>query len=234
MVIIALINPNYIGEIEAALTSFKAELVGVDEKLSTLRHRSPHVTRGLSIAGNGNAPQSLRRGGSTGSSKSSSLSIASSSKIYDVVNPDYDEIPPPPPASTGSTGSSSASDHADHVHHHHQTGSDTMSSMSSPSVTSASSSEASMKRAIALYTYNNANTMEESNIPMEEGEEFLSKTTIFITGYSAADLLFVLFFVVVDDDCDGWTRVRRAIPSQNPNVGDEGFVPTTWIRMVEW
>ncbi len=60
---------------------------------------------------------------------------------------------------------------------------------------------------MALYTYNNAN-MEESNIPMEEGEEFQ----------------------IVDEDCDGWTRVRRAIP--NPEFGDEGYVPSTWIRLI--
>ena len=106
---------------------------------------------------------------------------------------DYDEIPPPPPG-----------DRIDGFTH---PVSDTMSSMSSPSVSSASSSEAGFKRCVALYTYNNAN-MEESNIPMEEGEEFY----------------------VIDDNCDGWTRVRRLIAS--PEYGDEGFVPTTWIRIV--
>ena len=37
-------------------------------------------------------------------------------------------------------------------------------------------------------------------------------------------------FYVIDDNCDGWTRVRRLIAS--PEYGDEGFVPTTWIRIV--
>ena len=140
----------------------------------------------------------LNRGGSTNSSggsvKSSSLSIASSGQVYDVpsasASDDYDEIPPPPPEVLTPPAS------------------DTMSSMSSPSVSSASSSEAGhLKRCVALYTFNNAN-MEESNIPMEEGEEFF----------------------IVDDDCDGWTRVRRVI--SNHEFGEEGFVPTTWIKIL--
>ena len=139
----------------------------------------------------------LNRGGSTNSSggsvKSSSLSIASSGQVYDVpsasASDDYDEIPPPPPEVLTPPAS------------------DTMSSMSSPSVSSVSSSEAGLKRCVALYTFNNAN-MEESNIPMEEGEEFF----------------------IVDDDCDGWTRVRRVI--SNHEFGEEGFVPTTWIKIL--
>ena len=139
----------------------------------------------------------LNRGGSTNSSggsvKSSSLSIASSGQVYDVpsasASDDYDEIPPPPPEVLTPPAS------------------DTMSSMSSPSVSSASSSEAGLKRCVALYTFNNAN-MEESNIPMEEGEEFF----------------------IVDDDCDGWTRVRRVI--SNHEFGEEGFVPTTCIKIL--
>jgi hypothetical protein len=51
--------------------------------------------------------------------------------------------------------------------------------------------------------------MEESQIPMHQGEEFL----------------------LIESDCDGWTRVRRAFP--NPQYGaDEGFVPSTWIEMI--
>lgn len=178
-------------ELEAALTSVRAEHVSVERKLEALRnqrnnHCSPSINR-------------LNRGGSTNSSggsvKSSSLSIASSSgtqQVYDVpcqvasssASDDYDEIPPPPSAP------------------------DTLSSMSSPSVTSSNSSNYDqVRRCVALYTYNNAN-MEESNITMEENEEF----------------------IVVDDDCDGWTRVRRMVA--NPGYGDEGFVPTTWIRMI--
>jgi hypothetical protein len=78
----------------------------------------------------------------------------------------------------------------------------------SPSVSSNSSTDGhGLKRCVALYTYANQN-MEESNIPMEEGEEFW----------------------IVDEDCDGWTRVRRCCA--NPDYGDEGFVPTTWIRLI--
>ena len=197
-------------DLEATLTSIRAEHVAVEERLEALRSRSSPMTS------NGGR---LNRGGSTNSSggsiKSSSLSIASSSRVYDMPRPgasssasdDYDEIPPPPPdtsrliSGSGLTsGSTSGS------------GSDTMSSLSSPSVSSSSSTDGSgsgnaARRCVALYTYNNAN-MEESNIPMEQGEEF----------------------IVVDEDCDGWTRVRRVVP--NPDFGDEGFVPTTWIQTI--
>lgn len=184
-------------ELESALTSVRAEHVAVERKLEALRnqrnqnHCSPSINHRLNRGGSTNS--------SGGSVKSSSLSIASSSgtnqQVYDVpssvcqvasssASDDYDEIPPPPhPA-------------------------DTLSSMSSPSVTSSNSSNYAMeRRCVAIYTYNNAN-MEESNITMEENEEF----------------------IVVDDDCDGWTRVRRIV--SNPGYGDEGFVPTTWIRMI--
>ena len=77
----------------------------------------------------------------------------------------------------------------------------------SPSVSPAPSVDI-IGRCRALYDYNNAN-MEESQIPMNQGEEFL----------------------LIEPDCDGWTRVRRAFP--NPQYGgDEGFVPSTWIEMI--
>ena len=138
---------------------------------------------------------------SSGSMKSSTLSIASSNnRVYDVPSirqsssDEYDEIPAPPPCPPMPDPPCS-------------TNSDTMSSMSSPSVSSNSSTDGQLKRCVALYTYANQN-MEESNIPMDEGEEFW----------------------IVDEDCDGWTRVRRCCP--NPDYGDEGFVPTTWIRLI--
>ena len=81
---------------------------------------------------------------------------------------------------------------------------------SSPSVSPAPSSTDVVGRCRALYDYNNAN-MEESQIPMHQGEEFL----------------------LIEADCDGWTRVRRAFPNpHNPHLGDEGFVPSTWIEMI--
>jgi hypothetical protein len=203
---------GHVREMEAALTSLRAEHVDVEERLEALRSRSPRVASSIGTGSPMTSLARLNRGGSSNSSggsvKSSSLSIASSSRVYDVPSSlntwnqtasddNYDEIPPPPPMPEVVLTPPA---------------SDTMSSMSSPSVSSdsSSSSEGSMKRCLALYTYNNAN-MEESNIPMEEGEEFF----------------------LVDDDCDGWTRVRRAMPNHNPDYGgDEGFVPTTWLRMI--
>ena len=92
-------------------------------------------------------------------------------------------IPPPPPLPTANNWETES------------TGTGSSSNVSMPSICQA------------LYTYSNAN-MEDNNIPMEEGEEF----------------------IVVDDDVDGWTRVKRLNPI--PGLGDEGFVPTTWIRMI--
>lgn len=195
---------SHVNELETALTSIRAEHVAVEERLEALaRSRSPMTSSPMTLG----RQTRLNRGGSTNSSggsvKSSSLSIASSSRVYEVpsekwpnscIEDDYDEIPPPPMPEASS---------------------DTMSSMSSPSVTSSSSSASDasggiggLKRCVALYTYDHSN-MEESNIPMEEGEEL----------------------VVVDDDCDGWTRVRRLMPTSS-QIGDEGFVPTAWIRMI--
>ena len=161
------------------------------EKNTSLKHW--HFIFSLLISGSSN---------SSGSMKSSTLSIASSSnnRVYDVPSirhssDEYDEIPAPPPCPPMPDPPSS-------------THSDTMSSMSSPSVSSNSSTDGhGLKRCVALYTYANQN-MEESNIPMDEGEEFW----------------------IVDEDCDGWTRVRRCCA--NPDYGDEGFVPTTWIRLI--
>merc|ERR1712004_615051 len=92
---------------------------------------------------------------------------------------EYDEIPAPPPCPPMPDPPSS-------------THSDTMSSMSSPSVSSNSSMDGhGLKRCVALYTYANQN-MEESNIPMEEGEEFW----------------------IVDEDCDGWSRSSASVIGQ--------------------
>ena len=87
----------------------------------------------------------------------------------------------------------------------------TMSSMSSASVSSNSSKDGhGLKKCVALYTYANQN-MEESNISMDEGEEFW----------------------ILNEDCDGCTHVRRCYANPaNPDYGNEGFVPTTWIRLI--
>ena len=62
----------------------------------------------------------------------------------------------------------------------------------------------SVRRCVAVYPYEGAG-LEESNIPMAEGEEF----------------------ELVEADSDGWTRVRRADGS-----GEEGYVPTSFIRVM--
>ena len=142
---------------------------------------------------------------SSGSLRSNSLSAGSNvpsadwGNQFSVDEPDppygYEEIPIPPPQ-PGAGGIPLPPPFPD-------SGSDCTGTYS-PSVTS---SEEGFKRCVALYPYDNAN-MEESSIPMFEGEEFF----------------------IVDDDCDGWTRVRRVI--SNHEFGEEGFVPTTWIKIL--
>ena len=62
---------------------------------------------------------------------------------------------------------------------------------------------------IALYPYPcQGEQLQESNIPMAEGEEF----------------------EVVEGDSDGWTRVRKRGTS-GLCVGDEGYVPTSFLQM---
>lgn len=181
----------------------------LESALTSLRAEHVVVEERLEALKNRNQSPILRlqRGSSShssGSIKSSNLSISSSNnqRVYDIPFPNSSDK-----FSSNSDKFSSNSDDYDEIPPPppEVLTSDTMSSMSSPSETST---EPELRKCVALYSYNNAN-MEESNIPMEAEEEFY----------------------VVDEDCDGWTRVRRVVP--NPNFGEEGYVPTTWIRILE-
>ena len=152
--------------------------------------------------------------------KSSTLSIASSSnnRVYDVPSirhssDEYDEIPAPPPCPPmpdWQTNKQAMPDPPSSTH------SDTMSSMSSPSVSSNSSTDGhGLKRCVALYTYANQN-MEESNIPMEEGEEFW----------------------IMDEDCVGFEGLEGCVSSPQGLVAPKrkmqilaarGRIPKFWL-----
>jgi len=71
------------------------------------------------------------------------------------------------------------------------------------SSTSSSSGMTMMKRCEALYDYNESL---ENNIPMVVGD----------------------MFYVIEDDCDGWTRVRRLMPTASGL--DEGYVPSSYLK----
>jgi len=183
-------------QLEDRMTSLKAEHAQVEQNLKNLKERfSPRLPMGSDTR-----HPSFKRGPShsTEGSVASSSDTSSSQGIYDIPNvppipdfeDDYGHIPPPPPPPLPGQDISSMSTRSD-----------------SPSVSPAPSSTDVVGRCRALYDYHNAN-MEESQIPMHAGEEFL----------------------LIEGDCDGWTRVRRA--TSNPQYGDEGFVPSTWIEMI--
>lgn len=190
--------------LEDRMTSLKAEHAQVERSLEELKQRfSPRPPGGGNSSFNRGPSQT-----SSGGSIASSSETSSNQGIYDIPSvPHYDigyvddtddniPPPPPPPPMPGIGGMSISDDNS-------------VSTRSiSPSVSPAPSSIDFVGRCRALYDYSNAN-MEESQIPMHQGEEFM----------------------LIESDCDGWTRVRRAFP--NPQYGaDEGFVPSTWIEMI--
>merc|ERR1719412_1674811 len=63
----------------------------------------------------------------------------------------------------------------------------------------------SVKRCEAMYDYQEC---DENNIPMMAGEKFF----------------------IVEDECDGWTRVKRLMPSSDGF--DEGYVPASYVRIL--
>ena len=63
----------------------------------------------------------------------------------------------------------------------------------------------SVKRCEAMYEYFEC---DENNITMSVGEQFY----------------------IVEDECDGWTRVKRLIPT--PDGYDEGYVPGSYLRLL--
>ena len=63
----------------------------------------------------------------------------------------------------------------------------------------------SVKRCEAMYDYQEC---DENNLPMRAGEKFF----------------------IVEDECDGWTRVKRLMPSSDGF--DEGYVPASYVRIL--
>jgi len=192
---------------EDRMTSLKAEHAQVEHSLEELKQRfSPRPPGGgnSNSGGFNRGPSQTSSGGSIASSSETS----SSQGIYDMPSvPHYDSYvddtddhippPPPPPPMPGIGGMSISDDNS-------------VSTRSiSPSVSPAPSSIDFVGRCRALFDYSNAN-MEESQIPMHQGEELL----------------------LIESDCDGWTRVRRAFPNPQYGGADEGFVPSTWIEMI--
>lgn len=184
------------------MTSLKAEHAQVEHNLQELKQRfSPRPPGGGNSSFNRGPSQT-----SSGGSIASSSETSSNQGIYDIPSvPHYNSYvddtddnippPPPPPPMPGMGGMSISDDNS-------------VSTRSiSPSVSPAPSSIDFVGRCRAMYDYDNAN-MEESQIPMHQGEELL----------------------LIEPDCDGWTRVRRAFP--NPQYADEGFVPSAWVEMI--
>ena len=62
-----------------------------------------------------------------------------------------------------------------------------------------------MKRCEAMYDYLE---VDENNIAMNAGEQFF----------------------IVEDECDGWTRVKRLMPTADGF--DEGYVPASYLRVL--
>ena len=112
------------------------------------------------------------------------------------------ELPvPPPPAQTFSGGDSGG--------FASPTGSSNPPFSSTSSETSSTSAGGmlppSVKRCEAMYDYQEC---DENNLPMRAGEQFF----------------------VVEDECDGWTRVKRLMPSSDGF--DEGYVPASYVRIL--
>ena len=61
---------------------------------------------------------------------------------------------------------------------------------------------------MAVYDYDGA--CGESSIPITSGE----------------------YLVLVEDDIEGWTKVRRKFNSNNKTLPNEGFVPTAYLQFV--
>ena len=116
---------------------------------------------------------------------------------------DFDtELPvPPPPSQTFSGGDSGG--------FASPTGSSNPPFSSTSSEASSTSAggimPSSVKRCEAMYDYQEC---DENNLPMRAGEQFF----------------------VVEDECDGWTRVKRLMPSSDGF--DEGYVPASYIRIL--
>ena len=177
-----------IADLDNAVRAMKADHAAIEDRLESLRSRSPMVN--VTTAGGGASPMMLTRdrtprsSQSSGSLKSSNLSIgsnqASSShhmntspdSLYEQVpynewDDDFDTPPPPPPLTQNGN----------------------------------------VTHCVALYGYPpEGQDLQETNIPMREGEEF----------------------ELVEEDSDGWTMVRRLT-----GYREQGYVPTSYLKVIK-
>ena len=124
------------------------------------------------------------------------------SHISDEEEYDLEALPvPPPPSQTISGGDSGG--------FASPTGSSNPPFSSTSSEASSTSAggimPSSVKRCEAMYEYQEC---DENNIPMRAGEKFF----------------------IVEDECDGWTRVKRLMTSSDGF--DEGYVPSSYLRVL--
>ena len=79
-----------------------------------------------------------------------------------------------------------------------------------PPAQTALTSAVGSSRAVSLYPYDaSTQALQESNLPMAEGEEF----------------------DIVEPDSDGWTRVRR-VDNKYYNDDGEGYVPSSFLKLI--
>ena len=199
-------------EVERVLRELKAEHTAVERKLETLKEKQgnnspmmPAIQRNVEA-----------RSSSSQSIKSSSLSVGSSSGASSTH-------------SNGRTPTTAANQSDQHLYANpdpvnfrishdddwdeedlpppppSQVRADSAQPFSATSSEASSTSTNSMKRCEALYDFTDAL---DNNIPMATGDQFY----------------------VVEDDCDGWTRVRRLMPTASGQ--DEGYVPSSYLRIL--
>ena len=115
---------------------------------------------------------------------------------------EFDLPVPPPPSHTIPSGGESGGFAS-------PTGSSNPPFSSTSSEASSSSAggilPTNVKRCEAMYDYLE---VDENNIAMNSGEQFF----------------------IVEDECDGWTRVKRLMPTADGF--DEGYVPASYLRVL--
>lgn len=135
---------------------------------------------------------------------------------YEFDGGDYEDFPPPPPPSqvVASPGSRLQGHHQHRQHQLHHSYSSASSDASSSSSGVHLPPSPQYKLCEAMYDFTEC---DENNISMAVGDRFC----------------------IVEDECDGWTRVRRLMASpeqqqQHPGVvaDEEGYVPSSYLRPI--
>lgn len=208
-----------IPQIESVLKAMTTDLREIETRLESLRSRSPMVGSPR-LTGRGHTPRSSH---SSGSLKSSSLSVGSSPAMMNT-SPDnssssvfsahtYERVQDP-----GSNSYNDPDDNWDHFENipppppvASSSSSSLHGSSEGPVPAAAAlppSAGGSLLRVVSLYPYDaSTQALQESNLPMAEGEEF----------------------EVVEPDSDGWTRVKR-INNKYYNDDGEGYVPSSFLK----